>query len=154
MQNKTTRAFSLSSTLMQRVDQLSTRLLFDNELNLKLQLQLVERPAVDVRGFAAKDYEALQTLAGSTLQGDALLDYALKSPTLRYEAGKFIRAVQKRNMKDFRRQRQAASGSCRPISLSGTVEALLTYALKSLEPIVVRPEDFGGNKGRHAGKAA
>jgi hypothetical protein len=128
LSRKIVKAFSLSSEVVDRLEAFTSRLRLDPELAHRFSPQTAPSLIVDKRGLVPTDYDTLRKFVGSSLDGDALMDYAVKSPATRRQALSLIREAIRRNAKLSR----ARSGQ-RAFNLSKTVEVLLTYALGSLE---------------------
>jgi hypothetical protein len=112
MSSKTVYAFSLSTSLMERV----RSLMLDDSSRSQAQA-----PRPDEKGLLPENYAALQALTNSKAEGDALLNQALTHQTLGALARRTFAQAQRRNRKAYARVPTT--------SVSSFVETLLNEAV-------------------------
>jgi hypothetical protein len=131
--------------------------------------------SLDEYGFTPADYDELRklTYVPDFLKGQAFFDHAVQSLAMRAQVLQFIRTTQTHNRKAVHqyeakaakaakaaekaavRTRKAELVKCRRFNVSTVVEALLIYALESLETdVTTEIVNIRSHKNRDAGKAA
>lgn len=141
------RTFSLPAQLSDQLDNLLASIPLDTQLIDRLGLNpIAQRPPCDQRGLLPGDYAALQTMLGSKLQGDALVEFGLRHLTHRRLAHNLVQQAQRRNQKP----------PIRPtVNISRVAAALLLKGLETLEADGSTGSiKFGGRTRRNAKQAA